>query len=431
MTIEKPQSQSKITVLIVEDEFIIAQTLKAKLEEIGYEVIGIAAKGEKAIEIVNKTPPSVILMDIMLSGELDGIQTAELIKKEHNIPVLFTSAYSSDIFKQRAKVTEPYAYILKPYSEREVIINIEIAIYRNKIEQKLKETQEELKELNEQLEKKVIERTSELAEANKELKKLSMVVEQSHDSVIITNQNGEIEYVNPAFCEEYGYTFQEVKGKSTRILKSGVHNSSFYQILWSTVKAGSTFNVEFVNKNKNGDLLFEKTIITPLKDANENITNFVSTGKNVTYEKESQEEIATQQKFIASINDVIPVIIYVYDVNENKMKFINKHLQNILGYKTEELIGIGSDEIKAMVHPEDREEFCKHIKQVDSKISSYSEKCFRIIKKDGNYETLYARETAFEYDENGTVLQLIGSCSNISIANENEVKTNGYKEFKV
>ena len=123
----------KTKILIVEDEVIVAMEMKQQLENIGYEVVGIASTGQEAIDISLEKTPDVILMDIMLKGEMDGIEAAEKIRKFQDNHIIYTTAYSDAELLERAKLTEPNGYILKPLISKEVDANIQMAIYKSKI----------------------------------------------------------------------------------------------------------------------------------------------------------------------------------------------------------------------------------------------------------------------------------------------------------
>jgi two-component system, response regulator PdtaR len=125
----------KIKILIVEDESILALGLKKKLENLGYSVTDIAASGNETFNKVNANKPDLILMDIVIKGDIDGIETAAELNKTESIPVIYLTAYADDEILKRAATTEPYGYILKPYKEKELKANIEMAIYRKKSEQ--------------------------------------------------------------------------------------------------------------------------------------------------------------------------------------------------------------------------------------------------------------------------------------------------------
>jgi len=122
------------------------------------------------------------------------------------------------------------------------------------------------------------------------LKKLSNAVEQTADSVIITNKKGVIEYVNPAFETTTGYTREEALGQTPKILQSGQHDKAFYNSLWELILSGKTYRGTIINKKKSGQFYWSEQTITPMKDDAGNITNFVSVLKDITELKEKQEQ---------------------------------------------------------------------------------------------------------------------------------------------
>ncbi len=125
-------------IFIVEDEAIVAHDIKETLISLGYVITGIANSGETAIEKVKETRPDLVLMDIHLAGEMDGIETAGKIHVLYDIPVIYLTAYADKVLLDRAKITEPYGYILKPYDERELHSVIEMALYKSKLEREIR-----------------------------------------------------------------------------------------------------------------------------------------------------------------------------------------------------------------------------------------------------------------------------------------------------
>jgi len=123
---------TKISVLVVEDESIVSKDIQLSLKKLGYEVIGTATTGDKAIELALELEPDVILMDIMLKGSISGIQAAEIIQAEVSIPIIFLTAYADDATLSKAKTTQPYGYIIKPFKQIDLHTTIEIAIYKHK-----------------------------------------------------------------------------------------------------------------------------------------------------------------------------------------------------------------------------------------------------------------------------------------------------------
>jgi PAS domain S-box-containing protein len=120
---------------------------------------------------------------------------------------------------------------------------------------------------------------------------LSSIVEQTADTVVVTNREGVIEYINPALEKVTGYAKDDVLGKTPRVLKSGIHDEQFYRGLWDTILKGEVFHGEITNRKKDGELLHETKTITPLRDAQGNITRFVATGKDITERKLAEERL--------------------------------------------------------------------------------------------------------------------------------------------
>jgi phosphoserine phosphatase RsbU/P len=130
---------------------------------------------------------------------------------------------------------------------------------------------------------------TERKQAEQELKKLSSAVEQTADSVVITDPHGVIVYVNPAFEKTTGYDRAEILGKNPNVLQSGRHDREFYQNLWKTISNGRPWQASIINKKKNGELYWCEQTITPMKDQKESITNYVSVIRDITDRKHRQE----------------------------------------------------------------------------------------------------------------------------------------------
>ena len=125
---------AQTNVLVVEDESIGSKDIQHSLKKRGYNVVGAAATGEQAVKLSVDTQPDIILMDIMLKGEMNGIEAATQIRQETNIPVIFLTAYADESTLSKAKVTQPYGYIIKPFKEIDIHTSIEMALYKHKKE---------------------------------------------------------------------------------------------------------------------------------------------------------------------------------------------------------------------------------------------------------------------------------------------------------
>lgn len=175
----------KERILIVEDSFIVAYHLQATLESEGYIVLGTQASGEGALQFMETQQPDLVLMDIMLSGDLDGIETARIIKQKYSLPVIYITALTDKKTIQRAKVTEPYGYLTKPFEDREIFTVIEMALYKHNIESRLKQSEE----------------------------RYFSTVRSISDAVVVIDQSYQISYLNPSAEAISGWPLAEAQGK--------------------------------------------------------------------------------------------------------------------------------------------------------------------------------------------------------------------------
>jgi hypothetical protein len=178
----------KNTILIVEDEIIVAKDIEQSLHSYNYAVLDIARSGEAALQILEEKTPDLILMDIRLSGSLDGIETAEIINTKYDIPLIYLTAYTDDINLSRAKQTEPYGYLPKPFSENEIHTTIVVALYKHKLA---------------------------VAQKNSETL-LRTTLENIKEGVLTTDPDGRIRFINPTAKlliagDEEEYIGKEVK----------------------------------------------------------------------------------------------------------------------------------------------------------------------------------------------------------------------------
>lgn len=138
---------SKVKVLVVEDERIVAKDIQNTLKNLGYDVPVIASTGEEAIAKTGELKPDIVLMDIVLKGEIDGIDAASRIKANYKVPIIYLTAYEDEETLDRAKITEPLGYILKPFEERDLHTTLEMALYKHSMEAKLYESEERYRSL--------------------------------------------------------------------------------------------------------------------------------------------------------------------------------------------------------------------------------------------------------------------------------------------
>ena len=125
-------------IMIVEDEWTVAEDIKISLQNLGYAISSVTSSGKEAIQKAEEDRPDLVLMDIVLQGEMDGIEAANQIRSRFNIPIIYLTAYADEKVLERAKITEPSGYIVKPFINEDLKIAIEIALYKHKAKKERK-----------------------------------------------------------------------------------------------------------------------------------------------------------------------------------------------------------------------------------------------------------------------------------------------------
>ncbi|MSP12226.1 MAG: EAL domain-containing protein [Chloroflexi bacterium] len=182
-------------IMIVEDQNIIAMDLESRLTSLGYLIPATVAYGEEAITRAGELMPDLVLMDIMLKGAIDGVQAADQIRQQFGLPIIYLTAHSDNRTLERARLTEPYGYILKPFEDRELHLTIEIALYKHQMEKQLREHE----------------------------RWLAAVLKGMGDGVIAADVQGNIQFVNPAAEAMTGWSHAEAQGRSVAEIFNVVH----------------------------------------------------------------------------------------------------------------------------------------------------------------------------------------------------------------
>ncbi|MBN1522957.1 MAG: response regulator [Spirochaetales bacterium] len=262
---------TKHKILIVEDERIVAKDIKGSLRNFGYEVIDIVVTGEDAIKVAEEQLPDLVLMDIMLKGELTGIDAARHIRDHLWIPVVFLTAYADESTLQNAKLTEPFGYIIKPFEDAELHSTIQMAIYRFEMERKLIEREQWL----------------------------TTILKSISDAVIVTDKSGTITFSNPMTESLTGWPIDEVLGKNLfeiyRIIddqSSGVANEMITDQLKNDV---SIYRNNQLLMSKNEDIIPVDTVLTNLVDKNNDVSGSVVVLRDITQRLEA--EAKNQESF--------------------------------------------------------------------------------------------------------------------------------------
>jgi len=196
----------------------------------------------------------------------------------------------------------------------------------------------ELKSLVHGLEDRVSERTVDLLAANEQLLKLSVAVEQSPSSIVITDIHANIEYVNSSFTRSTGYTFEEVKGKNPRILKSDLTSHEIYKEMWEQLAAGDSWRGELINKKKNGAVFWENTVITPIYDSNGILTHYAAIKEDVTAQVLAERALRESEEQYRLLFDLETDAIFIIRNEDGQILQANKAAVDLYGYTLGELL---------------------------------------------------------------------------------------------
>lgn len=283
----------KANILVVDDNAAKRQALNAVLEKLGQNVV-LAASGHDALRSLLNDDYAVILMDVQMPV-MDGFETAALIRSRGRsalTPIIFVTSYShaeTDMLGgySLGAVDFIFAPIIPEILRAKVSVFVDL-FHKN---QELKRHEDHLESLVRQ---RTAALTSEIAErkrAEQVIRKLSSAVEKVADSIFITDTEGLIEYVNPAFEETTGYHQKEALGQTPRLISSGEHEPAFYGNIWETLARGEIYREVVINRKKDGQLYHEAVTITPLTDDKGCCTHYIFSGKDMTERMQTQERL--------------------------------------------------------------------------------------------------------------------------------------------
>lgn len=276
---------ANLVLLTIDDEESIRSGVAAYFEDCGFSVIQ-ACDGRDGIEKVLALSPDVVITDLRMPN-LDGLELVDAVKKlDDNLPIIVLSGTGVLSDAIAALRRGAWDYLSKPVVD---MAELELMVARCLERARLVR---ENRDYHQNLELQIKLRTA-------ELRKLNTAVEQSANSVIITDVHGIIEYVNPKFTSVSGYSSEEAIGKSPRILKSGRQSDGYYVDLWQAITSGREWQGEFCNITRDGRKFWELASIAPIKDEEGNVINYIAIKEDITGRKFHEEQLYYQANFDA------------------------------------------------------------------------------------------------------------------------------------
>lgn len=308
----------KKKILIVEDQLIIAMDLKLTLENLGYGVTGIAGTAEECFKHFEQEKPDLVLMDIMLSGNVDGISAAEVIHQDFDVPIIYLTAHSDDKSLLRANLTGPYGYIVKPIEERDLYTSIEIALHRFSIDKELKKSEIKYRTL----------------------------FEQSLDPIFIADEAEVIIDVNQAMIDLFEYQSDCLLGHSAS--EFFYDQSEYDAFIYLAAEQGAVSDFECRMKSRSGKVMDVQITLKKYEYGGVQGGGFQGIIRDITQYKLYFEEI------LKSRQDLRNLTSHIESLREKERTNIAREIHDVLGQSLTAL-KLDLSWMRKKINPEDRE----------------------------------------------------------------------------
>ncbi|HYQ18871.1 MAG TPA: PAS domain S-box protein, partial [Polyangiaceae bacterium] len=381
-------------ILIVEDDLIVARDIEQQLSTIGHVVVGVTSRGEDAVQLALNTLPDLVLMDIRLEGEMDGIEAAQRIRDRVRVPVVYLTAYADDQTLHRARITEPFGYILKPFEDSQLRTAIEMALYKHSAEKKLKESE----------------------------RRYAVTLASIGDAVIATDEQARITFMNSVAEALTGFSQREANGlplsEVFRVISEETGQKA-EDPATKVLRLGSVVGLanHTVLRTRDGREIAIDDSGSPIVDDSGAIIGVVLVFRDVT-----QRRLAERAAALLQANTRLELAlrrsnIGVWEMSPSPADRLGargrySNLWEQLGYDEAERF-LDIDVSLASVHEEDRSRVESAMRSYFSGETPYLDVECRVERDDGSFRWLLARG-ATEYDAQGKAVRFLGSSVDIT-----------------
>ncbi len=365
----------KARIIIVEDEPIIRMDIQSYLSKLGYVVLEALSSGEEAIEKVEQLKPDLILMDILLSDKMDGIDAAKIIMEKFDVPVVYLTAHAESSTLQRARATAPFGYIVKPVTIDKLYSTIEMAIQRHELGKKLMESE----------------------------KRYRMLVETMNDGLCMLDDSAHVAFVNERFCDKTGYSHEEAIGRSIfdffdehnrrivveQLAKRRMGEEEAYELAWSL---------------KNGGIMH--SIVSPraLFDDHGTFQGSFAVITDITDRRSAEEKLRESEERYRLIVENMPLLICRLLPKTGDITFVNDEYCNYFNKSYAELVG---KSFLALIPESEHQEVKNHFESLnkDNPVITYEH---QVITPDGVRWQRWIDQALFDEHDNVIEYQSIG-----------------------
>lgn len=391
---------SLVKILVVEDEAIVALDIRQRLEKMGFEVTGTAATGDAALKSVQANPPQLILMDIQIRGDYDGIETASRIRESFDIPVVFLTANSDRATIDRAKSSGPFGYLLKPFEDRELQTTIEIVLERHRLEREIKEKQ----------------------------RWLAVTLASIGDAIVTFDVEGRLTYLNPVAAQLTGWSNEEAIGRPAEevltLTLNGAKNFQPISPIADVLGSGKTkYLPEYaLLTRKDGVKIAIEDSAAPIRLENGELIGAVIAFRDVTAKILTEKKLREAENRIQNVVNTVQEGIGEIDENEI-IRYCNPAFAAIVGLTSpESLIG---QSIRNYIDPDWIERMIAEIERRKQGETS----CYELGLIKVNGEKVIAQVTATPLlDERGTYRGTVAALVDISDRKKLEAELHQHRE---
>jgi PAS domain S-box-containing protein len=381
--------EEKARILIVEDEVLIAADLEGRLTGLGYTVCGKATSGKEALDLAEQHCPDLVIMDIILQGKMDGTETAEVIRDKWGTPIVFLTAYADTDRLERAKLTYPFGYILKPFRGRDLKITIDMALYVAKADAERKKAEAALME--ESIQRRLL-------------------VEGSRDGIVVLDQNGKVWEANQQYAQMLGYTDEELLELYVWDWDDQWTKEEILEMIRTVDEDGDHFVTR--HRRKDGSLLDVEISTNGAMFPGRKLVFCVC--RDITERRRTERELRENEARFRSTFENAPIGMAVIDPSGN---FINTNpaLQKMTGYQADELIQMG---LAGISHPEDMAQGKQLFEKLVAGERDHCTVESRFLHKDG---TMFRGELNLSVirDNNSRPQSLVGLLMDVTDCNQN------------
>ena len=298
-------------ILIVEDESIIAYGLAKSLLQMGFDVLGTVATGEEAITVAEQSKPDLVLMDVALKGKMDGIEAAQRITERVGSAIVYLTAHAERDLLERAKITGPYAYLVKPVPNRDLRLALEIAEYRIAMEKRLRDSEERFR----------------------------LLLEDAPVNCLFTDAHGRLVAVNKACQDLLGYQAPEVLGRSLYGILAAGSRGRLRRYLQKCFSAGEAFRTHLEIIRSDGASIDVEFYAKPAVDEHRGCCGIRAVLHDVTEKRRGEKALKKSKAQFTAVFENSRELLLIIDRDNGTIVRANKALQRVLGHGVPEVTG--------------------------------------------------------------------------------------------